>query len=166
MKLSVLQTDGTYKDVSLTFSADDTIDGVISKIKNGEIFDTLFSKLKASSVDLSACILKCNMVLAGKQFHTESTPEEVGAATAEVLRQHLPDNLAGVVFLSGGQTPEQATANLKAIQEQGPFPWPVTFSFARALQEPALQTWQGDNQNIPAAQTAFKQRLIANTKLN
>ena len=126
------------------------------------ILDKLFESLKNSGVNLRACILKCNMVLAGKQFEMASTPSEVGKETAKVLKNHVPPELAGVVFLSGGQTVEQATDNLTAILEEGPFPWPVTFSFARALQDPALYAWRGDNSNKEEAQTAFKDRLIAN----
>ena len=128
------------------------------------ILDILFKNLSDSDINLHACILKVNMILAGKQSETQSTPEEVGQATANVLKNHVPANLAGVVFLSGGQAPEQATANLAAIIAQGPFPWPVTFSFARALQDPALYTWQGDNQNAEKARQAFLERLIANQK--
>lgn len=129
----------------------------------GQILDVLFEKLADKKVRLDACILKVNMILAGKQFPVQSTPEEVGYATAEVLRAHVPKELAGVVFLSGGQTPEQATANLQAVTNNGPFPWPVTFSFARALQDPALNAWGGDNTNTETARKAFYARLVANT---
>lgn len=129
-----------------------------------KILETLFQKLAEENVNLRACILKCNMVLAGKQQEHQSTPEEIGAKTAEVLKNHVPDNLAGIVFLSGGQTPEQATDNLREIIKNGPFSWPVTFSFARALQDPALFAWQGDNSNADTAREAFKERLIANSE--
>lgn len=128
----------------------------------GKILDTLFDELAKAGVKLDATILKVNMVLAGKKYPMGSTPEEVGRATANVLKSHVPENLAGVVFLSGGQTVEQATANLQAVINNGPFPWPVTFSFSRALQTPALETWKGNNENTAAAQDAFKSRLIAN----
>lgn len=127
-----------------------------------KILDCLFEKLAASKINLRACILKCNMVLAGKQYEKQSTPTEVGENTAKVLKEHVPEELAGVVFLSGGQTPEQATDNLAAITKQGPFPWPVTFSFARALQDSALYAWKGNNANTDSAQTAFTERLKAN----
>ncbi len=126
------------------------------------VLDCLFQELASQNVDLKACILKVNMVLAGKQYETQSIPAEVGARTAEVLKAHVPEALAGVVFLSGGQTPEQATDNLAAITANAPFPWPVTFSFARALQDPALYAWQGDDNNSDAARDAFKARLEAN----
>ncbi|MBR3052361.1 fructose-bisphosphate aldolase class I [Candidatus Saccharibacteria bacterium] len=129
----------------------------------GRILDRLFQTLIEAGVDLHACILKCNMVLAGKQYEHQSTPEEIGQATADTLKAHVPKDLAGVVFLSGGQTPEQATANLASIVKHGPFPWPVTFSFARALQDPALFAWAGDNTKTTAAQSAFLERLKANT---
>lgn len=128
----------------------------------GKILDQLFVELKEREVDLAGCVLKVNMVLAGKRYQQQSTPAEVGRATADILREHVPSELAGVVFLSGGQSVEQATANLQEVTNNGPFPWPVTFSFARALQDPALQAWKGDNTNADAARAAFKERLIAN----
>lgn len=130
-----------------------------------KILDELFKTLTEHHVNLRACILKVNMVLAGKKFEAQSTPAEVGVKTAEVLKNHVPEELAGIVFLSGGQTPEQATENLAEIIKNGPFPWPVTFSFARALQDPALYTWNGDNNNAEKARQAFLDRLIANTKV-
>ncbi|MBR2766717.1 fructose-bisphosphate aldolase class I [Candidatus Saccharibacteria bacterium] len=131
----------------------------------GKILDELMKKLADYHVNLRACILKVNMIIAGKQFENQSTPAEVGTKTAEVLKNHLPEDLAGVVFLSGGQTPEQATDNLREIEKNGPFPWPVTFSFARALQDPALYAWNGDNNNVEKARQAFLDRLIANTEV-
>lgn len=131
----------------------------------GRILDRLFDELENFEVKLEACVLKVNMVLAGKKFETQSTPEEVGKATADVLKNHVPEKLAGVVFLSGGQAVEQATANLGEVIKNGPFPWPVTFSFARALQDPALYAWHGDINNAEEAKQAFKERLIENTKV-
>ncbi len=128
-----------------------------------KILDALFDELSKANVRLDSCILKCNMVLAGKQYPIQSTAEEVGRATANILKTHVPETLAGIVFLSGGQTVEQATENLHAVLLNGPFPWPITFSFARALQDPALFAWKGDNENIDKARVAFKERLIANT---
>ena len=131
----------------------------------GRILDKLFEELKTHHVNLKACLLKVNMVLAGKQFDIQSTPEEVGEATAKVLKDHVPEELAGVVFLSGGQTPEQATINLAEVLKNGPFPWPVTFSFARALQDPTLYEWKGNNENSEKARQAFLGRLIANSEI-
>ena len=142
-------------------------DGYYTVEQNAEItakiLDCLFQKLADKNVNLSACILKTNMVLAGKKYESKSTPDEVGSYTAEVLKNHVPTDLAGVVFLSGGQSVEQATDNLAAVTKNGPFPWPVTFSFARALQDPALYAWAGDNNNANEARDAFLSRLIVNT---
>ena len=142
-------------------------DGYYSIEQNAEttsrILDTLFAKLTDYKVNLRACILKVNMILAGKNFQKPSTPVEVGQTTAQILKEHVPAELAGVVFLSGGQTVEQATANLAEVEKSGPFPWPVAFSFARALQDPALYAWAGNNQNTDIARKAFLDRLIANT---
>ena len=126
------------------------------------ILKELFAELARQEVDLQATILKVNMVLAGKQYQTQSTPKEVGSWTAKVLKKFVPDELAGVVFLSGGQTPEQATENLQEVINLGPYPWSVTFSYARALQGPALEAWKGNNDNYPAAQAAFLARLKVN----
>ncbi|MBQ6130690.1 fructose-bisphosphate aldolase class I [Candidatus Saccharibacteria bacterium] len=128
----------------------------------GIILGYLFTALKEREVQLNATILKVNMVLAGKQYKQQSTAQEVGDWTAKVLKRFVPKELAGVVFLSGGQTPEQATENLQAVINNGPFSWPVTFSFARALQGPALEAWKGNNANYPEAQKRFLERLEAN----
>ncbi len=130
----------------------------------GRILDELFHALNEADVNLRACLLKCNMVLAGKKYKEGSTPDEVGHFTADVLKSHVPNDLAGIVFLSGGQTPEQATANLAAIIDNGPFPWPLTFSFARALQDPALNAWVGQPENLSFARDAFLARLKANAE--
>ncbi|MBR1802312.1 fructose-bisphosphate aldolase class I [Candidatus Saccharibacteria bacterium] len=130
----------------------------------GEILDCLFKQLARFSVNLEGCILKTNMVLAGKKYENQSSPEEVGEWTAKVLREHCPKELAGVVFLSGGQGVEQATENLQAVTNNGPFPWAVTFSYARALQGPALDAWKGDNNNADNAREAFAKRLVENCK--
>ena len=129
----------------------------------GKILDQLFVELERKQINLAGCILKVNMILAGKRQEKQSTPEEVGHATAKVLREHVPSELAGVVFLSGGQSVTQATENLHEVIKNGPFPWTVTFSYARALQDPALQAWKGNNDNADAARKAFHERLIANT---
>ncbi len=123
------------------------------------VLEGLFKATTALGVDNSAMILKTNMVLAGKQFKKPTAAATVGKATALVLRSTVPKDLAGVVFLSGGQSSEQATENLHAVVKNGPYAWPVTFSFARALQDPALEVWQGDNANTAAARRAFMKQL-------
>ena len=128
----------------------------------GIILKELFIALEEAKVNLAGTILKVNMVLNGKKSVKVASSQEVGLMTAQVLKTYVPAELAGVVFLSGGQTPEQVTDNLRAIKQHGPFAWPLTFSFARALQGPALEAWRGDNKNIPQAQAAFLERLKAN----
>ena len=144
----------------LVYDGDYTIEQNIEY--TGKILDCLFAELKKKNINLAGCLLKVNMILAGKRQEKQSTPAEVGRATAQVLREHVPRELAGVVFLSGGQSVTQATENLQEVTNNGPFPWTVTFSYARALQDPALKAWQGDNSNADAARGAFRERLIAN----
>ena len=103
----------------------------------GKILDCLFEKLKEKGVKLEGTLLKVNMILAGSEHDPNSTPEEVGKFTNEVLKAHVPKNLAGVVFLSGGQTPDEATENLKEIIKQKSTAFPLTFSFARAKPPPS-----------------------------
>ncbi len=123
------------------------------------VLRALFLALEGHGVDRSSVILKTSMVLAGSGSRRPSGPEEVGEATARMLRDAVPTDTAGVVFLSGGQTSMQATQNLNAIARRGPFPWPMTFSFARALQEPALGIWHGQPDHLAAARAVFLKRL-------
>lgn len=126
------------------------------------ILNSIFAKLEERHVDLSGCILKTNMVAAGKDAVIPSSANEIGIATAAVLRHAVPKYLAGVVLLSGGQEAKAATKNLTAVCQNGPFPWPVSFAFGRALQEPVLQTWKGKPENTKAAQAALKRHLQDN----
>ena len=92
----------------------------------------------------------------------KDTPEEVANDTLAALVENVPSQIAGIVFLSGGQTPDQATENLAAILKRAKevnAPWPITFSYARALQEEALARWRGEKENVPAARAAFLARL-------
>jgi fructose-bisphosphate aldolase, class I len=127
-----------------------------------ETIGALFSVLKEHSVDVASVILKTSMALSGKESGRTDTPEEVAHDTLEVLLETVPRQIAGIVFLSGGQTPDEATNNLRAIArraQETEAPWPLTFSFARALQEEALSIWKGKEENIPAARAAFLTRL-------
>jgi fructose-bisphosphate aldolase class I len=107
-------------------------------------------------------VLKPNMVVPGKTSGQQASPEEVAEQTVSVLRAALPDSLAGVAFLSGGQSPEEATANLAAMQKHDT-PWPLTFSFGRALVDPALKAWHGDPDLINAGQQALFSRVEPNS---
>jgi len=117
-------------------------------------------ELALLGVDLAGIVLKPNMVVEGEDHPEPSSPERVAEATVEVLRA-WPDELAGVAFLSGGQPPERATANLEAMQHHRT-PWPLTFSFGRALVDPALAAWHGDPALVEAGQAALAERVAAN----
>lgn len=133
------------------------------KEATSRVLFALFTELDLLRVDLKGILLKTNMVMAGKQSESQSTPEEVASATVEVLKEYVPADVPGIVFLSGGQSMEQATDNLAAISKLGPFNWQVTFSYDRALQESAMETWSKDMASNPPAQAAFTERLVANT---
>jgi fructose-bisphosphate aldolase, class I len=117
-------------------------------------------ELELLGVDLAGIVLKPNMVIEGRDHPEPASPERVAEATVEVLRA-WPDELAGVAFLSGGQPPERATANLEAMQHHRA-PWPLTFSFGRALVDPALAAWRGDPALVEAGQAALAERVAAN----
>src|SRR3989344_5503831 len=127
-----------------------------------ETLGTLFSMLDEQSVDRASVILKTAMALSGKENEKKDTPEEVAEDTVAALLASVPRQIAGIVFLSGGQSPDQATGNLAAIVKQAKVanaPWPLTFSYARALQDKALTLWKGKEENVPAARAAFLARL-------
>jgi fructose-bisphosphate aldolase class I len=119
------------------------------------------AELRDYGVDMSAAVLKPNMVLPGMDSGEEASPELVAAKTVEALRCVLPQELAGVAFLSGGQGPARATANLAAISRLGA-PWPVTFSFGRALVDPVLAAWHGEPECAAAAQEVLANRVACN----
>lgn len=128
-----------------------------------KVVSKLFDILAWYQVDLSAVILKTSMVLAGEESSVQSTPEEVAEATARMLVNSVPETVAGVVFLSGGQSAERATLNLNAFSlKEAVLPWPTTFSFSRAIEEPILAAWQGKPENTEAAQQAMIHRLKMN----
>lgn len=123
----------------------------------------LFKVLAKYRVDLKGLILKSSMVLAGDTYETQSTPEEVAAATLRTFKLSVPREVGGIVFLSGGQASKRATENLQAVASYGPQPWPITFSYSRAVQEPVLVAWQGKPENVPLAQKVFATRLKMNS---
>ncbi len=135
---------------------------VRAKVVLQEILQTLFSVLKEHSVDPASLILKSSMVLSGHESGKKDTPEEVAEDTLGAFMASVPRQIAGIVFLSGGQTPDQATENLSAIMKQAKkvdAPWPLTFSYSRALQEEALEIWKGKEENVERAREAFLARL-------
>lgn len=122
----------------------------------------VFDHLGRHRVVLEASLLKPNMVLPGAESPARADPEEVAEATVRVLRECVPAAVPGIVFLSGGQSDEEATANLDALNRAGPQPWELSFSFGRALQAPVLRAWAGDDGNADAARGALLHRAAMN----
>lgn len=128
------------------------------------VLKTTLEVVEAYGVDLKAVILKTSMVLAGAKHSGPSTPQEVAAATLQTLHSAVPSEVGGVVFLSGGQSPAQATANLNEIgKHDSKEPWPITYSFSRAVQDPVMHTWRGKAENAKDAQKIFYHRLACNS---
>jgi fructose-bisphosphate aldolase class I len=124
--------------------------------------ETLFHELATQDVSLEHVILKASMCVSGKENAKQAAVQEVAERTLRVLKRTVPAALPGVVFLSGGQTDENATAHLDAMNRMGA-PWPLTFSYSRALQAVALKAWRGQAGNVAAAQKAFHHRARMNS---
>lgn len=122
------------------------------------VLHAVFDQLVQQRVALEGVLLKTNMVVSGYGGAEQAGPQEVAERTLAVLRRAVPPAVPGVVFLSGGQDDEQATANLDAIKRAGAQPWTVSFSYARALQGEAMAVWGGREDNVGAAQRAFRHR--------
>jgi fructose-bisphosphate aldolase class I len=121
----------------------------------------VFGELVGQQIRLEATLLKPNMVLPGYACPQQATHEQVAAWTIRALRRHVPAAVPGIVFLSGGQSDDDATANLDALNRVGDQPWQLSFSYGRALQAAALKAWAGDRANVPAAQRVFAERAAA-----
>jgi fructose-bisphosphate aldolase class I len=119
---------------------------------------SVYEQLARHRVVLEASLLKPNMVLSGADSPVQASLGEVADATITVLRETVPAAVPGIVFLSGGQSEQDATARLDAMNRRGPQPWELSFSFGRALQAPVLRAWVGDEANRDAAQAAFLHR--------
>jgi len=124
--------------------------------------ETLFHELFGQDVIPECLILKASMCVSGKENAKQAGVQEVAERTLRVLKRTVPAALPGVVFLSGGQTDENATAHLDAMNRMGA-PWPLTFSYSRALQAVALKAWRGQAGNVSAAQKAFHHRARMNS---
>jgi len=127
------------------------------------VLHTVFHALYEQRVSLEGILLKPNMVIPGKAYRTQASVEEVATATLRCLRRHVPAAVPGIVFLSGGQSAVLATTHLNAINKVDlPKPWKISFSYGRALQDPAIEAWRGKQQNLKAAQQAFYHRAKCN----
>jgi fructose-bisphosphate aldolase, class I len=128
----------------------------------GRVLLAVYQELHDQRVDFAGTLLKPNMVLSGYSAASRAGADEVAETTLEVLYKHVPASVPGIVFLSGGQTDEDATAHLNAMNARGPHPWQLSFSYGRALQAPALKAWRGEESNVAAAQEAFAHRAKMN----
>jgi fructose-bisphosphate aldolase class I len=123
----------------------------------------VFDELYDQRVELEGMLLKPNMVLSGYECPTQASVDEVAERTISCFRTVVPAAVPGIVFLSGGQSDEDATARLDAMNRIGPHPWELSFSYGRALQAPALKAWKGEAANVDAGRKAFYHRARLNS---
>ena len=127
------------------------------------VLKELFIKLEAHRIDVRGMLLKPNMVIDGKENSQNSTPSQISESTLRCFKNVVPADLPGIVFLSGGQSPTEASMNLNEMNKEKSVNWELSFSYGRALQEPVLNAWQGKTENIKSAQDAFYQRAKMNS---
>jgi fructose-bisphosphate aldolase class I len=133
-----------------------------SRKATGRVLQAVYTELHDQRLDFRGTLLKPNMVLSGYDASDRASADEVAEATLECFYKHVPAAVPGVVFLSGGQSDEDATAHLNAMNARGPHPWQLSFSYGRALQAPALKAWGGKPDNVEAAQRAYYHRAKMN----
>jgi fructose-bisphosphate aldolase, class I len=126
------------------------------------VLDRVFSHLFAARVALEGMVLKPNMVIPGKKASDQSSPERIAEATVRTLKRQVPCAVPGIAFLSGGQSPTDATLHLSLMHAAGPLPWALTFSYGRALQEDALRAWGGKPAGLAGGQKALATRAKFN----
>ena len=126
------------------------------------VLKSLFQHLKDKNVDIKGTILKPNMVISGSNCTEQAGVQEVAEKTVKCLLENVPEDLPGIAFLSGGQSDIDATAHLDAMNKIGGFPWKLSFSYGRALQQAALKAWMGKEENMNNAQAAFSHRALMN----
>jgi fructose-bisphosphate aldolase, class I len=126
------------------------------------VLESVFARLFAARIVLEGMVLKPNMVIAGKKSAKKSSPEQVAEATLRTLKRQVPSAVPGIAFLSGGQSPADATLHLSLMNAAGPLPWALTFSYGRALQDTALKAWGGSQAGFAAGQ----KQLFTRAKLN
>jgi fructose-bisphosphate aldolase class I len=133
-----------------------------SRKATGRVLQAVYTELHDQRLDFRGTLLKPNMVLSGYDASDRASADEVADVTLECFYKHVPAAVPGIVFLSGGQSDEDATANLNAMNARGPHPWQLSFSYGRALQAPALKAWGGKEENVEAAQHAYYHRAKMN----
>jgi fructose-bisphosphate aldolase class I len=134
-----------------------------SRKVTGRVLQAVYTELHDQRIDFRGTLLKPNMVLSGYEAADRASVDEVADVTLECFYKHVPAAVPGIVFLSGGQSDEDATANLNAMNARGPHPWQLSFSYGRALQAPALKAWGGKEENLEAAQRAYYHRAKMNS---
>ena len=134
-----------------------------SRKATGRVLQAVYTELHDQRLDFRGTLLKPNMVLSGYEASDRASADEVADVTLECFYKHVPAAVPGIVFLSGGQSDEDATAHLNAINARGPHPWQLSFSYGRALQAPALKSWGGKEENVEAAQRAYYHRAKMNS---
>ena len=127
------------------------------------VLDAVYRELFDQRVDVEGTLLKPNMVLSGYEAKDRAGVEEVADLTLKCFYKHVPAGVPGIVFLSGGQSDEDATTHLNAMNARGEHPWQLSFSYGRALQAPALKAWEGKAENVEAAQRAYYHRAKMNS---
>src|SRR6187401_1281178 len=128
----------------------------------GRVLQAVYTELHDQRLDFRGTLLKPNMVLSGYDGSDRASADEVADVMLECFYTHVPAAVPGIVFLSGGQSDEDATAHLNAMNALGPHPWELSFSYGRALQAPALKAWGGKPENVEAAQRAYSHRAKMN----
>ena len=132
------------------------------EVVTSAVLETVFSELDAQRVVFEGMLLKPNMIIPGKKCPRQANAQEVAEATMRCMKRYVPAAVPGIVFLSGGQSAEEATDNLNAMNAMGAHPWQVSFSYGRALQAPVLAAWKGIEANATAAQKALQKRCRLN----
>ena len=127
-----------------------------------EVLATVFDRLLAQRVCLEGIVLKPNMVISGAKAANRATPAQVAVATLRCLKRHVPSAVPGIAFLSGGQSEAEATLHLDLMNRSGPLPWPLSFSYGRALQASTLSAWRGAAASVATAQREFLKRARLN----
>jgi fructose-bisphosphate aldolase class I len=133
-----------------------------SEVVTSRVLETVFAELDAHGVFFEGMLLKPNMVIAGMKCARQDSAQHVAEATIRCMNRYVPAAVPGIVFLSGGQSAEDATDHLNAMNRMGPHPWQVSFSYGRALQAPVLAAWKGQEGNLAIAQKTFLKRCRLN----
>ena len=139
---------------------DNDIDGCYEVTQR--VLNKTFQELRMQRVEFEGMVLKPNMAVSGKKCPKQASIEEVAEKTVRLLKACVPAAVPGIAFLSGGQSDEEATAHLNAMNRLGPLPWPLTFSYGRALQAAPQKAWAGKAENVAAGQRAFTHRARMN----